>query len=72
MATTIPMLEIAAVAYKAGFRGTAGGIAVAIAQAESSGEPDALSKNPDGGTNVGLWQIDTKDIPDSSQYIPSG
>ena len=26
---------------------------------ESSGNPDATSGNPDGGTNVGLWQLDT-------------
>jgi hypothetical protein len=27
---------------------------------ESSGEPAVTSSNPDGGTNVGLWQLDTK------------
>jgi hypothetical protein len=27
---------------------------------ESSGNPQATSSNPDGGTNVGLWQLDTK------------
>jgi hypothetical protein len=26
---------------------------------ESSGNPNATSSNPDGGTNVGLWQLDT-------------
>ena len=26
---------------------------------ESGGNPDATSANPDGGTNVGLWQLDT-------------
>lgn len=31
-----------------------------IAMHESSGNPDATSANPDGGTNVGLWQLDTK------------
>lgn len=34
-------------------------IAAAIAEAESSGNADATSSNPDGGTNVGLWQLDT-------------
>lgn len=29
------------------------------AMQESSGNPLALSANPDGGTNVGLWQLDT-------------
>lgn len=27
---------------------------------ESGGNPLATSPNPDGGTNVGLWQLDTK------------
>lgn len=35
-------------------------LAAAIAEAESSGITDATSPNPDGGTNVGLWQLDTK------------
>ena len=35
-------------------------IAAAIAEAESSGQPGITSGNPDGGTNVGLWQLDTK------------
>jgi hypothetical protein len=33
--------------------------AAAIAQAESGGSPTVTSPNPDGGTNVGLWQLDT-------------
>jgi hypothetical protein len=35
-------------------------IAAAIALAESSGRVTVTSGNPDGGTNVGLWQLDTK------------
>jgi lysozyme-like protein len=27
---------------------------------ESSGDPAVTSSNPDGGINVGLWQLDTK------------
>lgn len=27
---------------------------------ESGGDPQVTSRNPDGGTNVGLWQLDTK------------
>ncbi len=42
-----------------GSAGTAD-VAQAVAQAESSGNPHAVSQNPDGGTNVGLWQLDTK------------
>jgi hypothetical protein len=29
---------------------------------ESSGSPTVTSGNPDGGTNVGLWQLDTKGV----------
>jgi hypothetical protein len=35
-------------------------VAACIAMHESSGNADAESSNPDGGTNVGLWQLDTK------------
>lgn len=35
-------------------------LAAAIAQAESGGSATVTSSNPDGGTNVGLWQLDTK------------
>jgi hypothetical protein len=35
-------------------------VAAAIAEAESSGRTGVTTPNPDGGTNVGLWQLDTK------------
>lgn len=35
-------------------------VAACIAQHESSGQPKVTSGNPDGGQNVGLWQLDTK------------
>lgn len=69
----LSLLEVAAVAYEAGFRGNAGGIAVAVSTAENQPhDSTATSHNPDGGTNVGLWQIDTKSVPGSSQYVPMG
>lgn len=34
-------------------------VAACIAQHESSGHASVTSSNPDGGTNVGLWQLDT-------------
>lgn len=34
-------------------------LAAAVAMAESSGRAAITSPNPDGGTNVGLWQLDT-------------
>jgi Lysozyme like domain len=36
--------------------------ALAHAQAESSGSTTVTSANPDGGTNVGLYQLDTKGV----------
>jgi hypothetical protein len=33
-----------------------------VAMAESSGNAAITSSNPDGGTNVGLWQLDTKGV----------
>jgi hypothetical protein len=41
---------------------TVAGTAAAVALAESSGRTDATSTNPDGGTNVGLWQLDTRGV----------
>jgi hypothetical protein len=38
------------------------GWASAIAEAESSGDPESKSSNPDGGTNYGIWQLDTKGV----------
>lgn len=35
-------------------------LAAAIAEAESAGQAAVTSANPDGGVNVGLWQLDTK------------
>jgi hypothetical protein len=39
-------------------------VAAAVALAESSGRtgPDVNTRNPDGGTNVGLWQLDTNGV----------
>lgn len=35
-------------------------VAAAVGMAESSGRSAVTSANPDGGTNVGIWQLDTK------------
>lgn len=34
-------------------------IAAEVGMAESSGDTTSTSPNPDGGTNVGIWQLDT-------------
>ena len=57
---------IASVASNAGFTGSDLVIAVAVAYAESSGNPSAVG---DSGDSIGLWQIDTRYNPqfDASQ-----
>lgn len=47
--------------YEGGSINTAG-VALARALSESSGNPAATSANPDGGTNIGLYQLDTKGV----------
>jgi hypothetical protein len=37
-------------------------VAAAIAMAESSGQSGVTSSNPDGGVNVGPWQLDTRGV----------
>jgi hypothetical protein len=44
---------------QAGWTGADAVLATAVALAESGGDPKATSKNPDGGTNVGYFQLDT-------------
>ena len=44
-----------------GSAGTANNAACHAMQ-ESSGNPLVTSPNPDGGTNVGLWQLDTQGV----------
>lgn len=58
----LPPSEIAKFAYKAGFRGDALNIAVAIALAESGGNtnaynPELAAGTPPGSGSRGLWQI---------------
>jgi hypothetical protein len=36
--------------------------AAAVAEAESSGSATVTSQNPDGGINVGIWQLDTRGV----------
>lgn len=57
MAYTFAQLET--VWINAGGSSVEAPIAAAVAMAESSGNAAVTSGNPDGGTNVGLWQLDT-------------
>jgi hypothetical protein len=36
--------------------------AAMVAMAESGGSATVTSSNPDGGTNVGIWQLDTRGV----------
>jgi hypothetical protein len=56
------MTQLVALWIKAGGSLATAPIAVARAWAESSGRADAESANPDGGTNVGIWQLDTRGV----------
>ena len=61
--STAPSLVTAA-AQTAGFTGPDLPIAVAVAQAESGGDPLATHVNADGSTDLGLWQINDRAHPD--------
>ena len=52
---------IASYASNAGFSGVDLAIAIAIAYAESSGNPDAVGDN---GDSIGLWQINLPNHPE--------
>lgn len=51
--------EIAGYAQAAGFQGNDLAIAVAIAMAESGGNPKITNHNTNGSMDFGLWQINT-------------
>lgn len=57
---TLSPAQIGAYAKAAGFTGQWEFLAVATAEAESSGNTDAVSSNPNGGYNVGLMQLNTR------------
>lgn len=52
-------LQVASLAYSAGFPGSELHTAVAVAYAESNGNPLALNRNRNGSTDKGLWQINS-------------
>lgn len=54
--------QIIALWIKAGGSITSAPMALARALAESGGQAAVTSSNPDGGTNVGIWQLDTKGV----------
>jgi Lysozyme like domain len=58
-ATTYTPAMLQALWQQAGGSAATAQNAACHAMQESSGDPDSTSSNPDGGTNVGLWQLDT-------------
>lgn len=52
-------LEVASLAYTAGFPRSELHTAVAVAYAESLGDPDAVGHNRNGSKDTGLWQINS-------------
>ena len=56
---TLTVVQLYALARKAGLSPANAVTAAAVAMAESSGRSWVTSANPDGGTNVGPWQLDT-------------
>lgn len=56
------MTQLVALWIKAGGPLSTAPQAVAHAWAESTGRADVTSPNPDGGTNVGLFQLDTRGV----------
>jgi Lysozyme like domain len=61
-AQTFSMTQLVALWIKAGGPLSTAPAAVARAWSESTGRAAVTSANPDGGTNVGLWQLDTRGV----------
>lgn len=62
--STLSVTQMYALARGAGLPAADAVIAAAIGMAESSGRATATSPNPDGGMNVGVWQLDTQGVGD--------
>lgn len=60
--TTLTYAQLEQLWISNGGNRAAAPIAAAVAMAESGGRSDVTSSNPDGGTNVGPWQLDTRGV----------
>ena len=58
-ASELSVGEIGSFAAKAGFSGTSLAMAIAVALAESNGNPDAIDHDGNGTVDRGLWQINS-------------
>lgn len=61
-AGTYSNAQLQALWIQAGGSSATAAHAACIAEHESSGRASATSSNPDGGTNIGLWQLDTRGV----------
>lgn len=59
---TLSITQMYALARQAGLSSANAVIAAAVGMAESSGRTAVTSPNPDGGINVGIWQLDTRGV----------
>jgi len=59
---TLTIAQMYALARNAGLTAPRAVVAAAVGMAESSGRTAVESSNPDGGVNVGVWQLDTKGV----------
>jgi hypothetical protein len=60
----VDLISVARVAYRAGWRGSDLTVAVAVARAESGGDPNAHATA--GEDSRGLWQINVRAHPDAA------
>src|SRR5580658_4245943 len=61
-ATTLTLSQVIALWIQQGGSPSTAALAGAHAYAESSGRTAVTSSNPNGGTNVGLYQLDTAGV----------
>jgi Lysozyme like domain len=59
---TLSITQMYALARSAGLAAPNAAVAAAIGMAESTGRTAVTSANPDGGVNVGIWQLDTRGV----------
>lgn len=67
----VPWIDIATVAWDAGFRGDAHAIAVALTHPESGRIADRVNPNDPNGGSFGLWQINGVHDPKAAGTYPS-
>lgn len=68
---TVPLAELVQLAHAAGIPNDELAIAVAIAMAESSGNPNAVDKDSNGTVDEGLWQINSSHGFTGNEFNPT-